>query len=67
MERRALRGKSERTKNFPYPRQYATLNSTFLWVFVLLLPFGVMFEFDELGTGLISKYALIGEHFDSTA
>jgi len=58
-----LQGKSERIKNFPYPRQYATLNITFLWVFVLLLPFGVMYEFDKIGTELLAKYPVIGDHF----
>ncbi|MFW2387294.1 MAG: bestrophin family protein [Polyangiales bacterium] len=58
-----LQGKSERIKNFPYPRQYATLNSFFLWIFVMLLPFGVMFEFDKIGNTLIGRYPIIGEHF----
>ena len=59
----ALQGKTERIKNFPYPRQYATLNSFFLWIFVLLLPFGVMFEFDKIGMALIDEYPLIGSSF----
>ncbi len=59
----ALQGKSERIKNFPYPRQYATLNSTFMWIFVLFLPFGVMFEFDKIGQELVDSYPLIGKHF----
>ena len=59
----ALQGKAERIKNFPYPRQYATLNSTFMWIFVLLLPFGVMFEFDKIGTQMVSDYPLIGRYF----
>ncbi|TFH29415.1 MAG: hypothetical protein E4H00_07000 [Myxococcales bacterium] len=59
----ALQGKSERIKNFPYPRQYATLNWIFLWIFLLLLPFGVMFEFDKIGTALTDRYPFIGEHF----
>jgi len=58
-----LQGKSERIKNFPYPRQYATLNWCFLWIFVFLLPFGVMFEFDKIGNAVIDKYPLIGDHF----
>ncbi len=58
-----LQGKSERIKNFPYPRQYATLNSFFLWIFVILLPFGVMFEFDKIGAGLADSYPLIGANF----
>jgi putative membrane protein len=58
-----LQGKSERIKNFPYPRQYATLNSFFLWIFVLLLPFGVMFEFDKIGNALVERYPIIGANF----
>ena len=42
-------GKSERIKNFPYPRQFATLNLYFVWLFVILLPFGMLSEFDKLG------------------
>ena len=59
----ALQGKSERIKNFPYPRQYATLNSKFMWIFVLLLPFGVMFEFDKIGNEVAASYPLIGKYF----
>lgn len=33
-----LQGKSERIKNFPYSRQFATLNHFFMWIFVLLMP-----------------------------
>jgi putative membrane protein len=59
----ALQGKSERIKNFPYPRQYATLNWVFLWIFVLLLPFGVMFEFDQIGIAVSDRYPIIGANF----
>lgn len=58
-----LQGKSERIKNFPYPRQYATLNSKFIWIFIMLLPFGVMFEFDKIGNELTAQYPIIGDHF----
>ncbi len=44
-----LQGKSERIKNFPYPRQYATLNYIFVWSFILLLPYGVMEGFEVIG------------------
>ena len=44
-----LQGKSERIKNFPYPRQFATLNFYFVWAFIILLPFGVMNEFENIG------------------
>jgi putative membrane protein len=41
-------GKSERIKNFPYPRQYATVNSLFVNLFCILLPFALLGEFDKL-------------------
>ena len=44
-----LQGKSERIKNFPYPRQFATLNQYFIWIFIVLLPFGVMDAFHDIG------------------
>jgi putative membrane protein len=37
-----LQGKSERIKNFPFPRQYASANHFFVWIFLLLLPFGML-------------------------
>lgn len=42
-------GKCERIKNFPYPRQFATLNLYFICLFTLLVPFGMLQEFDKLG------------------
>ncbi|MCR9247527.1 MAG: hypothetical protein NXI31_21045 [bacterium] len=58
-----LQGASERIKNFPYPRQYATLNSTFLWIFVILLPFGVMHEFERIGQDLTRDFPTLGPSF----
>ena len=45
-------GKSERIKNFPYPRQFASINRYFVWLFALLLPFGMLREFDKLNEGV---------------
>jgi len=45
-------GKSERIKNFPYPRQFATINSLFIKLFCILLPFGMLREFDKLNDGI---------------
>ncbi|MWB96198.1 multidrug transporter [Flavobacterium sp. GA093] len=45
-------GKSERIKNFPYPRQFATINSFFIKLFGLMLPFGMLKEFDKLNEGI---------------
>lgn len=40
--------RAERLKNFPYPRQYAIVNSLFVWAFALLLPVGLAREFGQL-------------------
>ena len=40
--------RSERIKNFPYPRQHAFINSLFVRILCVLLPFGVMGEFARL-------------------
>ncbi|MEM7185164.1 MAG: bestrophin family ion channel [Bacteroidota bacterium] len=48
-----LQGKAERIKNFPYPRQFATLNRFFIWIFVFLLPYGLMSEFDKIGDTIV--------------
>jgi ion channel-forming bestrophin family protein len=42
-------GVSERIKNFPYPRQFATINLYFIKLFVVLIPLGMLQEFDRLG------------------
>lgn len=42
-------GVCERIKNFPYPRQFATLNLMFVIVFVCLVPLGMLQEFNKLG------------------
>lgn len=46
-------GKCERIKNFPYPRQYATLNRFFVWLFILLAPYGLLEEFQKLGPAFV--------------
>jgi putative membrane protein len=40
--------RAQRIKNFPYPRQYAIINSLFVWLFALLLPLAVVKEFAGL-------------------
>ena len=58
-----LQGKSERIKNFPYPRQYATLSYDIVRIFILLLPFGVIPEFSEIGESLSSDFPLLSHWF----
>lgn len=41
-------GKAERIKNFPYPRQFATINQMFVRLFMVLLPFGILQEFGKM-------------------
>jgi ion channel-forming bestrophin family protein len=52
----SLQGKSERIKNFPFPRQYATVNYFFVWIFLILLPFGMLNVFDDTITQLTSGW-----------
>jgi putative membrane protein len=44
-----LQGQCERIKNFPYPRQFATINLYFVRIFQWLLPLGMLREFERLG------------------
>ena len=49
--------RAERIKNFPYPRQYATINTIFVWCFAALLPLCVIREFDRLNDGVTGLLA----------
>ncbi|MEM1249482.1 MAG: bestrophin family ion channel [Acidobacteriota bacterium] len=54
-----LQGRCERIKNFPYPRQFATLNLIFVWLFILLVPFGLYSTLDDGSTWLVIPCTLI--------
>lgn len=41
-------GKCERIKKFPLPRQYGSMSFTFVSIFVILLPFGLIPAFQEM-------------------
>lgn len=58
-----LQGQSERIKNFPYPRQFATLNHYFMWLFVLLLPLALVPQFADIGVDIQENYPLISRYF----
>lgn len=58
-----LQGKSERIKNFPYPRHFATLNHYFMWLFVLVLPLALIPQFGEIGRDMMDSYPGIGQWF----
>ena len=44
-----LQGKCERIKNTPFARQYAYFSGVFTWIFVALLPFGLVGEIATRG------------------
>ncbi|MDF1697209.1 MAG: bestrophin family ion channel [Saprospiraceae bacterium] len=58
-----LQGKSERIKNFPYPRHFATLNHFFMWIFVLLLPLALVPQFADIGKDIVENHPVIGDLF----
>ena len=59
----SLQGKTERIKNFPYPRQYATLGHYFVRIFIVLLPFSIVPEFAKLGTTLADNFPILSPYF----
>lgn len=58
-----LQGKSERIKNYPYPRQYASVCYDLVRIFIVLLPFGVIPEFARMGESLRDSFPLIAPYF----
>lgn len=59
----SLQGKSERIKNFPYPRQFASMNHLFMWAFVLLLPLALVPQFGDIGAAMMESNPVIGKLF----
>ena len=58
-----LQGQTERIKNFPYPRQYASLNHYFMWLLLLLLPMAMVPQFIEIGNSITETHPIIGDLF----
>ena len=56
-------GKSERIKNFPYPRQFATIGYDFVNLFIMILPFGIIPEFARIGQRFVEDYPMIADSF----
>lgn len=44
-------GRAERIKNFPYPRNFASIATYLLFIFVIMAPFGLLRDFENLGEG----------------
>ena len=59
----ALQGKSERIKNFPYPKQYGSIGYHFVHIFMWLLPMAIIPAFASMGQTIGQSHGFIGEHF----
>jgi putative membrane protein len=59
----AAQGRCERIKTTPLPRQYGFFTKTFVWIFVLLLPFGLA---QHLGWGAFPTYVVLATIFTLT-
>ena len=62
-EMTALQGKSERIKNFPYPKQYASIGYHFVHIFMWLLPLAIIPAFASMGIEIFKSNPFIGQHF----
>jgi len=52
-------GKAERIKNFPYPRHFSSIANIMLNLFVFLVPYGLLNDFNKLGVGtLLEGYSI---------
>lgn len=52
-------GRAERIKNFPYPRNFASIATYLLILFVLAVPFAMLRDMDRLGDGtLLQGYTI---------
>ena len=43
-------GACERIKSFPFPRQYAFFSYVFVWLFIIVLPFGLLTEMAKMSS-----------------
>lgn len=59
----ALQGKSERIKNFPYPKQYGSIGYHFVHIFMWLLPMAIIPEFAKVGRALSESHEWISDYF----
>ncbi len=59
----ALQGKSERIKNFPYPKQYGSIGYHFVHIFMWVLPFAIIPTFSKMGADLAGTNPFISSYF----
>jgi len=59
----ALQGKTERIKNFPYPKQYGSIGYHFVHIFMWLLPMAIIPAFANMGVDIAKTNPIIGSYF----
>lgn len=59
----AMQGKSERIKNFPYPKQYGSIGYHFVHIFMWLLPLAIIPAFAKMGSEMAVDYPTLSAHF----
>jgi putative membrane protein len=59
----ALQGKTERIKNFPYPKQYGSIGYHFVHIFMWLLPMAIIPSFAKMGGDIALTHPMIGAYF----
>jgi putative membrane protein len=59
----ALQGKSERIKNFPYPKQYGSIGYHFVHIFMWMLPLAIIPAFSKMGISLAETNPFISSYF----
>ncbi|MCH2231965.1 MAG: hypothetical protein MK105_16635 [Crocinitomicaceae bacterium] len=59
----ALQGKSERIKNFPYPKQYGSIGYHFVHIFIFLLPMAIIPAFAKMGGDIVEISKFVGTYF----
>jgi putative membrane protein len=59
----AMQGKSERIKNFPYPKQYGSIGYHFVHIFMWLLPMAIIPSFAAMGVSMAESNPFIGQYF----
>ncbi len=59
----ALQGKSERIKNFPYPKQYGSIGYHFVHIFMWILPIAIIPAFANIGSEMADTFPRVSEYF----
>ncbi|MGL1887580.1 MAG: hypothetical protein OCD76_13775 [Reichenbachiella sp.] len=59
----AYQGKTERIKNFPYPKQYGSVGYHFVHIFMYLLPLAIIPTFARMGLSIAETNPILGSHF----